>query len=72
MSPVAAKPFRSIEVTSHECDGSFERMLRRFSRRFRDEGIEAELKARRGYMKPSQVRRMRKSSVGRKNHGSTS
>ena len=72
MSPVDAKPFRPIEVTSQECDGSFERMLRRFSRRFRDEGVEAELRFRRGFTKPSQLRRMRKSSAGRKNRGLTS
>lgn len=60
MRPGIAKPFRPIEVTAAECDGSFERMLRRFSRRFREEGIEAELRARRGYLKPSQERRQRR------------
>jgi len=66
------KPFRPIQVTAEECDGSFERMLRRFSRRFRDEGVEAELRSRRGYVKPSQARRMRKSIAGRKNPSHTS
>lgn len=66
----ADKPLRPIEVTAGECDGSFERMLRRFSRMFRDEGIEAELRLRRGYIKPSQRRRMkRKRSEGMKNRG---
>jgi len=71
VSPAAVKPFRPVEVTAEECDWSFERMLRRFSRRFREEGIEAELRARRGYVKPSQARRMRKLSVGRKSRGPT-
>jgi ribosomal protein S21 len=69
VSPGDAKPFRPIEVSADECDGSFERMLRRFTRRFRDEGVESELRSRRGFVKPSQVRRLKAKSVPRRTRG---
>lgn len=52
---------RPLEVSLEECDGSFERMLRRFVRRTRDDGILAEVSQRsRGFVKPSQARRRKK------------
>lgn len=52
-----------LQVTIEEADGSFERMLRRFVRRVRDEGIIDEVRQRnRGYRKPSELRRTKKSS----------
>ena len=60
---MANKPFSPVQVTSNECDGSFEKMLRRFIRRSRDEGIADELKSRRAFVKPSQKRRMAKKSA---------
>ena len=52
-----------LQVTLEEADGSFERMLRRFVRKVRDEGIVDEVRSRaRGYRKPSEARRIRKSA----------
>lgn len=51
------RPFRPIQVTSEECDGSFDRMLRRFVRKTKDDGILDELRDRRGFRKPSEERR---------------
>jgi len=51
------KPFRPIQVTLDEVDGSFDRMLRRFVKRTRDDGILEEVRGRRGYRKPSEQRR---------------
>jgi ribosomal protein S21 len=51
------KDFRPLQVTIDEADGSFDRMLRRFVRRTRDDGILDEVRARRGYRKPSERRR---------------
>lgn len=53
----ADRPFRGIEVTLDECDGSFEKMLRRFVRRTKEDGILSEVMDRRGFVKPCQVRR---------------
>ena len=55
-----AKPFSPIQVTSEEVDGSFEKMLRRFVRRTKEDGILTEFRRRQGFMKPSQLRRLRK------------
>lgn len=53
--------FRPIEVTLDECDGSFERMFRRFVRRVRDEGDLGEVCDRaRGFVKPSVERRVKR------------
>jgi len=57
---VAAKEYRPIQVSLEECDGSFEKMLRRFVRRTKDDGIIGEVKRRRGYRKPSELRRSAK------------
>lgn len=57
---MATKPFIPVQVTSQECDGSFEKMLRRFVRRARDEGRIAEVRSRQGFVKPSQRRRTKK------------
>jgi ribosomal protein S21 len=54
------KPFRALEVTIDEVDGSFDRMLRRFVRRTKDDGILVEVQSRRSFKKPSQVRRTAK------------
>ena len=53
----SAKEFRPLQVTIEEADGSFDRMFRRFVRRTRDDGILDEVRARRGYRKPSEQRR---------------
>lgn len=53
----AVKEFRPLQVTLDEVDGSFDRMLRRFTRRTRDDGIMEEVRDRRGYRKPSEERR---------------
>jgi ribosomal protein S21 len=58
---VAVKPIGPIQVTDVECDGSFDKMLRRFTRRVREEGVLTEVRRRKGFMKPSAVRRVRKS-----------
>lgn len=54
------RPFRGLEVTAAEVDGSFDKMLRRFVRRTKDDGILAEVQYRRSFRKPSQVRRTAK------------
>lgn len=54
---------RPLEVSLDECDGSFERMLRRFVRKTRDDGILMEVGMRsRGFLKPSQAHRRKKIS----------
>lgn len=57
-----AKPFSPIQVSLEEVDGSFEKMLRRFVRRTKEDGILTEVRRRQGFMKESQVRRLRKSA----------
>ena len=57
---MAVKPLVPIQVTAEECGGSFEKMLRRFVRRTREEGILVEVRDRRGFVKPSQRRRRTK------------
>lgn len=57
MQSRSERPFRPIEVTADECDGSFEKMLRRFVRKTKEDGILAEVFDRRGFVKPCQVRR---------------
>lgn len=55
------RELRPLEVSLEECDGSFERMLRRFVRRTRDDGILAEVSQRsRGFVKPSTARPRKK------------
>lgn len=64
---MAVKPLIPVQVTAEEVNGSFERMLKRFIRRVRDEGRIDEVKLRaRGFVKPCQQRRQRKSSNGMK------
>ena len=53
------RPFAPIQCTLEEA-GSFERMIRRFIRRTRDDGVISEVMSRRGFRKPSQERRRRK------------
>ena len=55
--------FRPIEVTLEECDGSFERMLKRFVRKSKDDGVLTEVCDRaRGFVKPSVIRRRKRST----------
>ena len=55
------KPFMAIEVTSEEVGGSFEKMLRRFTRRVKDDGVLGTVNRRaRGFRKPSEVHRAAK------------
>jgi len=63
---VAVKPFVPVQVTADECGDSFEKMLRRFVRRSKDEGTMLEVRRRKSYMKPSEARRQRKSHLGKK------
>lgn len=51
------KEFRPLQVTLDEVDGSFDRMLRRFIRKSKDDGVLDEVRDRRGYRKPSEERR---------------
>ena len=61
MSAGADLGFRPLEVSLDECDGSFERMIRRFIRRTRDDGTMAVVHERsRGFVKPSAARRRKK------------
>jgi ribosomal protein S21 len=53
----SVRDFRPLQVTIEEADGSFDRMLRRFVRRTRDDGILDEVRDRRGFRKPSEERR---------------
>lgn len=55
-----AKPLVPLQVTAEECGDSFEKMLRRFVRRTREEGILREVRSRMGFVKPSQRRRTKK------------
>lgn len=57
---MAAKPIGPIQVTDTECDGQFDKMLRRFTRRVREEGVLSEVRRRKAFMKPSQIKRVRK------------
>lgn len=58
--PVDLRPFVSVQVTADECDGSFERMLRRFVRRTRESGVIDEVRERsRGFVKRCQRNRRR-------------
>lgn len=59
---MAVKPLSPIQVSDQECNGSFEKMLRRFVRRVKEEGILTEYRRRGAFMKPSQVRRRRKTA----------
>jgi ribosomal protein S21 len=55
----SVKEFRPIQVSLEEVDGSFDRMLRRFIRRSKDDGVLDEVRDRRGFRKPSEERRRR-------------
>jgi ribosomal protein S21 len=61
----AAKPFVPLQVTAEECGDGFEKMLRRFVRRTREDGILGEVRGRRGFVKPCQQRRRTKKIVQR-------
>lgn len=54
--PVHACP---LEVTAGQCDGNVDRMIRRFSRKVRADGILRESTSKRRFMKPSAARRMK-------------
>lgn len=56
------RPIGPIEVTDVECDGNFDKMLRRFTRRVREEGVLTEVRRRQGFRKPSELRRLRKTA----------
>lgn len=58
------KPVRA-EVTADECNGDLEKMIKRFSKKVKKEGIISECLDRRQYTKPSVVRR--KKAIRRKN-----
>ncbi len=57
LAVAGVRDFRPLQVTAEEADGSFDRMLRRFVRRTRDDGVLDEVRDRRGYRKPSEMRR---------------
>lgn len=58
--PVRATP---LEITSESVQDSFERMLRRFTKKVRAEGILQEFSAKSRYVKPSVARRMKRAKA---------
>lgn len=60
---VVSKPFTPIQVTLKEVNGSFEKMVRRFVRRTKDDGILNEVRERMSYKKPSELRRRKSKTV---------
>ena len=47
----------NVKVTARECRGNHERMIRRFIKKTKKQKIAEELRERRYYRKPSEVRR---------------
>jgi ribosomal protein S21 len=47
----------NVKVTARECRGNHERMIRRFIKKTKKQKIAEELRERRYYKKPSEVRR---------------
>lgn len=61
----SSKPVHAV-VTADECNGDLEKMIKRFSKKVKKEGIIAECFERRQYTKPSVLRRrkaLRRKSV---------
>lgn len=61
----SSKPVHA-EVTADECNGDLEKMIKRFSKKVKKEGIIAECLERKQYTKPSVLRRrkaLRRKSV---------
>jgi ribosomal protein S21 len=50
----------TLSVSAHECAGDAEKMVRKFIRKAKKEGIMEEIRARSHFVKPSQVRAERK------------
>jgi ribosomal protein S21 len=56
-----AKPFRKfITVTAEECQNNPEKMLRRFTKKVKSEGLMEEIRERAYFKKPSELRREEK------------
>lgn len=60
-----SRPLSPIQVTLEECNGSFDRMLRRFIRRVKEEGVIREYRASLSYDKPSVARRRKRAEARR-------
>jgi len=56
----------NVVVTAKECRGNHERMIRRFIKKTKKEKIIQEVKDRRYFKKPSEVKRHKKQAVLRK------
>ena len=52
-----------ITVTSDDCNGDAEKMVRRFIKRVKNEGILEEVRGRRTFTKPSEVKRHKKAAI---------
>ena len=55
----------NVKVTSKECRGNTERMIRRFNKKVKKSGILEEVRDRRFHEKPSKVRRLKKQRAKR-------
>lgn len=60
-----SKKFVPLEVTLAESNGSFDRMVRKFIRKVKEDGILTTFREKKIYRKPSERRRMRVKSVKR-------
>jgi len=55
-----AKPIRKfVTVTSEECQGNPEKMVRRFIKKVKSDGLLEEVRSRTHFTKPSEVKRMK-------------
>ena len=55
-----AKPIRKfVTVTSEECQGNPEKMVRRFIKKVKSDGLLEEVRSRTHFIKPSEVKRMK-------------
>ena len=60
-----SKKFVPLEVTLAESNGSFDRMVRKFIRKVKEDGILTTFREKKIYRTPSERRRMRVKSVKR-------
>ena len=61
-----SKPLRTfVTVTSEECQGNPEKMVRRFIKKVKTSGVLEECRSRTHFVKPSEVRRMEKRETKR-------
>ena len=55
----------NVKVTSKECRGNTERMIRRFNKKVKKSGILDEIRERKYYEKPSKIKRLKKQRAKR-------